>query len=109
MSHTATRRTDITRLPVNGAAPLHEVARIVNALIDGKSENHGVVTLLNGTTETVISSPLLNPHSVINLVPTSAAAAAVAWWQKDATIKRTVVVGHADPLADLEFFWVAVG
>lgn len=103
------RRTDLSRLAADGSAPAFEVARTVNALIDGRSENHGLVTLAVGTTLTLIKAPVFTVNTVINLVPTSAAAAAVAWWQLELLARGAVRIGHADPGAAVQFRWTAHG
>lgn len=109
MTHATPRRTDVTRLPIDGSARAAEVARAVNALYDGHSENHGAVTLAAGTTETRISSPIFSAHTVLILVPTSADAAAIGWWQQDVDEKRAVTIGHDAPGIDVEFLWVGIG
>lgn len=109
MTHSTPRRSDIARLPVDGSASPREVARSVNALYDGHSENHGAVVLLMGTTETRIVSPIFSAHTIIILIATDAAGAALAWWQKEVDQKRSVTMGHDAPGSDVTMLWVAVG
>jgi hypothetical protein len=109
MTHIAQRRTDSARLAADGSARLDQVARSVNLLLDGHLECHGKVTLLAGTTETSIKAPVFTANTVIVLVPTDAASAALSVWQQEATTRREVIVGHDAPGANAEFLWVAVG
>lgn len=81
----------------------------MNAILDGRTENHGAVTLAMGTVETVIRSPIFNAHTILNLVPTSDAAAAIAWWQEEVADRGAITIGHDAPGGDVEFLWTAVG
>lgn len=103
------RRSDASRLPADGSAHPREVARAINSLIDGRAENRGTVTLASGTTETTINSPIFGINTVIVLVPTTSAGAAIAWWQEPSVQRGTVLLGHDAPGTDVEFRWVAVG
>lgn len=103
------RRSNAERLPATGGAPA-AVARIVNRLLDGQSENVGRVTLAPGTTSTVIRSPIFRPTTALILVPLSQAAAPINWWMESAVTDRlAITIGHAAPAGDASFAWIAVG
>ncbi len=62
------------QLPVFGADP-RVVATILNGIINGKTNNHGTVTLATGNaTTTTLTDERISPYTKIFLVPFSAAA-----------------------------------
>jgi hypothetical protein len=62
------------QLPVFGADP-RVVATILNGIINGKTNNHGTVTLATGnSTTTTLTDERISPYTKIFLVPFSAAA-----------------------------------
>lgn len=100
------RRTLDNRLPVTGGnGP--EVARAVNAALDGYLQSTGTLTLTAGA-ETVIRAPIFRASTVIILVPRSSAAAALSWWVSAADV-RQITIGHDAAAGTEEFSWVAIG
>jgi hypothetical protein len=65
--------------PASISTPYAELVRMFNALLRGRTNNTGSVTLEAGTTSTVIFDPRITASSVITLSPgTGDAAGAVA-------------------------------
>lgn len=78
-------------LPVLGDAILRRIATTVNAILNGRQNNVGSVTLTANTTTTTVTDFRVGADSVITLMPTTAnAAAAIA----------TTYVSSIDPLTN---------
>lgn len=85
-----------------------ERLRVLGEVRFGKIDCTGDVTLLATTTSTVLRDALFGRDTVLVLVPTDAAGAALAVWQA-ANAVGSVTLGHAAPVADTTFLWVALG
>jgi hypothetical protein len=85
-----------------------EQQRILADVRSGKVKCVGSVTLATGATSTVLRDALFGRDTAVVLVPTSAAGAALAWWQSDQAA-GSVTLGHDAPAGDLVFLWIALG
>lgn len=83
-------------------------ARALMQVMRGKLNVTGETTIFDATTETIVRDPDFGIDTVLVLVPTTAAGAALAWWQAG-TGKGTVTVGHDAPDDPLTFRWIALG
>lgn len=89
---------------------LEGLARIVREMRLGRLNVSGEVTVLSGTTATVIADAEIGASTVMTLTPLSEAAAELTWWEdRAARTKGSITIGHAAPSGDLAFSWLALG
>lgn len=87
---------------------LPELGRMVREIRQGHVNTKGTVTLIGGTTETLIADREFALTTTIHLTPTSEAAAATVPWLKSRA-KGSLTLGHADPVTDVVFEYTAQG
>lgn len=88
---------------------LRDIVKRVNALIDGKSNNTGEITLENGETSTIVKDINVGLSTVILLSPITSAAAGVNGIYIESGQKQ-FTVHHADPASTTASFrYVTVG
>lgn len=83
----------------------------INRIMDGKTNNRGNVTLSTGGTTTTVNDTRATIHSVILLMPTSAAAAsALGTLYVSGRTNGNFTLTHAvSAMADRTFEYVVVG
>lgn len=87
-----------------------ELATKLNLALQGRLNVTGTVTLLNGTTSTVITNPNIWQNTVVALTPLSAAAAtAHGSIYVSARGAGTLTLTHANPGADAAFAYTILG
>lgn len=94
--------------PPNGPASPAQTARIGNDMRQGHLDVLRALTVLDATTETVVSDPRIRPTTVPLLIPLTSAAANVVWWLKDRG-KQSITIGHDAPSGDQAFTVVLIG
>ena len=82
--------------------------RFVRDLVHGYVNVAGEMVLAAGTTSTVLEDALFTTTTEVTLVPRDAAGAAIQWWLS-ARMSGRIVIGHADPGANLAFGYIAIG
>lgn len=87
-----------------------EIATKLNLALQGRLNITGTVTLVNGTTSTVITNPNIWSGTVIALTPlSSAAATAHGSVYISARSAGTLTLTHANPGADSLFAYTILG
>lgn len=66
--------TSFPSVPPDGG-DARRMARVVQGIMDGKTNNQGTVTLAPDSTSTTLMDPRIGPQSVIAMMPTTASAA----------------------------------
>jgi hypothetical protein len=86
------------------------VARVINNAIAGNLNAIGEVMLATGTTQTVVSSPLISGQSVLSWQALTAAGAALipTIWLMTRGV-RECTIGHAAPGADTWLEFTVIG
>lgn len=97
-------------LPPGGGDP-RRVAAAVNALLQGRSNNTGTVTLTPAATSTALSDPRIGGGSTILFMPRTANAAAALSGLHVATLgKGTATLAHAsNAQTDRVFGYAVIG
>jgi hypothetical protein len=85
-----------------------EAGNALREIMLGRLNIAGEVTLLAGTTTTLIYDFHVTASTVVHLTPRSAAAAAIRPFQLENT-KGAINHGHAAPGADVDYFFVLIG
>lgn len=97
-------------LPPTGGTP-RDVAVAVNAILQGKINSVGTVTLTASATSTTVSDPRVTMNSVILFAPQTAHAAAIALpyvLQAGITEGVSYVITHANDANNDKVFAVAL-
>ncbi len=97
--------------PLSRVSTIEQVVNAVNAILRGRSNATGTVTLTAGATSTTISDARISADSVLLLSPQTAnAAGAVATTRQGATDNGSVVIDHANTATvDRTFKYVICG
>lgn len=85
-----------------------EIARALNAALQGRLGVVRAMTIANATTSTIVADALAHPGSVPFLVPTNAAAAAISPYVT-ARAAGSFTLAHANPGASATFLYILLG
>lgn len=96
-------------LPVNPAP--RDVSRVVNSLLQGRSNNTGTFTLAADNIHTLVQDSRVGPGTVVVFTPiTASAAAAVPTTFVSERDKQVFTLEHtADPAVDRTFAYAVIG
>lgn len=85
-----------------------KLARILRQTRQGKLNTTHEITLVNGTTETVVRDNDIGPSTVAILIPQGQGAAEVKWWMSTRG-KGFITIGHDDPGQDRTLALLLIG
>jgi phage baseplate assembly protein gpV len=97
--------------PLSRNSTTEQLVNAINAVLQGRSNAVGTVTLTAGATTTTITDPRISADSAIVLVPTTAnAAGAIATTYQSTTANGSVVIQHSNTAStDRTFKYVVNG
>jgi hypothetical protein len=92
--------------PIGASVP--ELERVSRDTIQGYLNVAGEVTLVAGTTSTILEDSLFTTTTEVLLIPRDAAGAAISWWLQQRMAGR-IIMGHDAPGSDILFGYIAIG
>lgn len=97
--------------PLSRVSTIEQIVLALNAILTGRSNAVGTVTLTASVTTTTITDPRISADSAIVLAPTTAnAAGAIATTYQGTTANGSCVINHANAAStDRTFKYVVIG